>query len=69
MALSQTDLDALDLAIAAGQLTVRLGDRVLTYQSISEMLKARAHVAKVISNAGGVTRVAPRYQTAVFDDA
>lgn len=69
MALSQSDLDALDAAIASGHLTVRLADRAITYHSIAELIKAREHVAKVISDSGGVSRRAPRYQTAVFDDA
>lgn len=69
MALSQSDLDALDVAIASGRLTVRLADRAVTYQSVGEMLKAREHVAKLLNSAGAVTRRAPRYQTAVFDDA
>jgi hypothetical protein len=69
MALSQSDLDALDAAIASGRLSVRFADRMVTYHSIAELIKARDHVAKVISSSGGISRRAPRYQTAVFDDA
>ena len=68
MALTQTDLDALDAAIASGELTVRLADRLVTYRSIPELIQARSHVAKVVSGAIA-TRTAPRYQQAVFDDA
>jgi hypothetical protein len=67
MALTSADLDALDLAIASGKLAVRLGDRMITYQSLSDLLKARDHVAKLLSAAP--TRTAPRFRTAVFDDA
>lgn len=68
MALTQTDLDALDTAIASGELTVRLADRLVTYRSIPELIQARAHVAKVI-NGELSNRTFPRHQQAVFDDA
>lgn len=69
MALTQTDLDALDTAIAAGKLSVRIGDRLITYQALPDLLAARAHVARVISQGSAPsTRGAPRYQQAVFDD-
>jgi len=41
MAFSQTQLDALDDAIAQGALVVRFGDRSITYQSLSDMLRLR----------------------------
>lgn len=41
MAWTQEQLDALDLAIAGGELTVRYGERSVTYRSIDEMLKIR----------------------------
>ena len=41
MAFTQSQLDALESAIAEGALTVRLGDRMVTYQSLSEMLRLR----------------------------
>ena len=51
MALTQTDLDALDLAIASSELEVRLEGRSVKYRSTDELLKARAHVAEIL-NAG-----------------
>jgi len=48
MALSQTDLDALDTAIASGALTVELEGRRVTYRSIAELKEARKHVAEQI---------------------
>ena len=57
MALTSSDLDALDLAIASGKLAVRLGDRMVTYHSLSDLLKARDHVAKIL--AAGPVRTAP----------
>jgi uncharacterized protein YaiI (UPF0178 family) len=55
MALSQTDLDALDLAIARGTLSVEFEGRKHTYQTTSQLLAARDHVARVV-NAGSQNR-------------
>jgi hypothetical protein len=41
MAFSQAQLTALETAIAQGALTVRMGERMITYQSMSDMLKLR----------------------------
>jgi hypothetical protein len=51
MALTQTDLDALDLAIASSELEVQLEGRRVKYRSTDELLKARAHVAELVSTA------------------
>lgn len=48
MALTQADLDALDLAIASGELTVSYSGRTVTYQSTQSLLRARQHVASVL---------------------
>jgi hypothetical protein len=55
MALSQKDLDALDLAIASGTLEVEFDGRRVRYQTTQALLAARTHVADVIrsSVAGG----------------
>lgn len=55
MALSQTDLDALDLAIASGTLSVEFDGRKMVYQNTSALIAARDHVAKVV-NAGAMNR-------------
>lgn len=52
MALSQTDLDALDAAIATGELKVEFNGRVVIYRSIGELRQARAHVADIIGKQG-----------------
>ena len=51
MALSQTDLEALDLAIARGTLSVTFDGRTHTYQNTTQLLLARDHVAKVVNSA------------------
>lgn len=49
MALSQTDLDALDLAIARGTLSVEFEGRKHTYQTTSQLIAARDHVARIVN--------------------
>jgi hypothetical protein len=49
MALSQTDLEALDLAIARGTLSVEFEGRKHTYQTTSALIAARDHVARIVN--------------------
>lgn len=41
MAYTQTELDALDRAIAQGALSVEYGDKKVTYRSLDDMLRTR----------------------------
>jgi hypothetical protein len=41
MAWTQTDLDAVEKAISAGELSIGLGDMRITYRSMRELLDAR----------------------------
>jgi len=53
MALTQTDLDALDRAIASSELEVEFSDgQRVRYKSTDDLLKARAHVASVVASSG-----------------
>lgn len=52
--LTQTDLDQIDKAIASGVLTVKFADRLKTYRSIDELLKARQVVSEEIATANNV---------------
>lgn len=61
MALTQTDLDALDAAIASAELEVQLEGRRVKYRSTDELLKARAHVAEVLAAAQRTTRATHRW--------
>lgn len=56
MALSQTDLDNLDNAIASGELEVDFNGRRVKYRSINELKAARAHTAQVLQSQAGTTR-------------
>lgn len=69
MAFTQTQLDALDSSIAAGVLTVRAADgKLVTYQSMGDMLKARDLMASDIAAQAGTARAYPRHQLADFSD-
>ena len=56
MALTQTDLDALDAAIATSELEVEIDGRKVRYRSTAELLQARAHVASILSSASTARR-------------
>jgi len=56
MAWTQTDLDALEIAIKYGVRTVQYRDRTFTYYSLDEMLKLRDAMKQTISTAAGTTR-------------
>lgn len=68
MAYTTDDLDTIDAAIKGSRLTVRIADRLTTYRSIDELIKARAHVAGVLASQTAPTRSYPRFQQATFAD-
>ena len=67
MALTQTDLDALDLAIASGVLTCEMDGQRLTYQSTDAMIRARRHVASIIANNQNTGSRAPGYSIGIVE--
>jgi hypothetical protein len=60
MAFTQSDLDAIEAAIASGATTVQFSDRLTVYRSITDLLKARAAIIASLGTAGG-----PRYSLGV----
>jgi hypothetical protein len=70
MAFTSSDLDAVDRAIASGELTVRSNDRdrMVTYRSMDELTAARAAISGALAAASASTAVYPRYQLADFSD-
>jgi hypothetical protein len=56
MAWTQTDLDALDAAIASGALTVRYGDTSTTHRSLEEMRQVRTMIQQALATATGTRR-------------
>ena len=53
MAFTQAQLDALDTAIASGELTVKIGEKLVTYRNVAELMQARSFISQQIANAGG----------------
>ena len=68
MAFTSADIDAVDRAIASGELTVRTNDRMVTYRSMQELREARAAIVAAIAAAAGNTAPSPRHQLASFSD-
>ncbi len=54
MAWTQAQLDAVEAAIASGELTVRFGDRTVTYRSMDELLQARGVIKDSLAAESGV---------------
>jgi len=53
MAWTETHLEAIEAAIASGELTVRFGDRTVTYRSMDELLQARALIREALAAKSG----------------
>lgn len=68
MAVTQAMIDTLDAAIAKGVLTVRDGEKVITYQSADDMLARRNALATLLARQNAPARASPRYQLADFRD-
>jgi len=68
MAFTSADIDAVDRAIASGELTVRTNDRLVTYRSMEELTAARAVIAGALAAQSASAAVYPRHQLADFSD-
>ena len=53
MAWTQAQLDAIEAAIASGELPVRFGDRTVTYRSMEELLQARSLIKEALAAESG----------------
>jgi hypothetical protein len=63
MAYTSTDLDAINAAIASGELTVKHNGREVTYRSIDDLLKAKQTIdAELNATAGGRIGGSYRFQ-------
>lgn len=60
MTWTEADVSRLKAAIASGQLSVRLGDRQVTYQSVDAMLKALDRMQADVTAAAQPQRSATR---------
>ena len=54
---TQAHLTAIEEAIAGGYLEVRYDDKVVRYQSMSDLLKARQLIASKLSEQSGAMRI------------
>lgn len=54
MAFSKDDIDALDEAIASGELSVKIDGRKAVYRSISDLLRAKRHIQRMIAKQSGI---------------
>lgn len=70
MAFTPADLEAIDRAIASGELTIRSADgKMVTMRSMDELLAAKSAVTTALNNAASATpRAYPRHQLADFSD-
>jgi hypothetical protein len=73
MAFTQADIDAVDRAIATGELRVRLSApggsyREVEYRSMDDLIKAKSVMMGSVQTSAGVSRRVPRYQQAAFAD-
>ena len=65
MALSQTNIDALETALARGELKVKFADREVTYRSVDDIAKALVYAKGQLAIAAGAAPGA-RHQLANF---
>lgn len=68
MAVTQAQLDALNAAIAGGLLEVRSGEKVVRYQTVDDLLAARAALARQLRLQNDPAASSPRIQLADFSD-
>jgi hypothetical protein len=67
MAFTQTQLDALETAIASGTLEVRYGDKTVRYQSTSDMIKARDLIRDQLSSSSATPKSRATFASFVKD--
>jgi len=66
MALTTADIDALEAALARGEIKVKLADREVTYRSIAELSQAIAYARNQQAIAAGTQSPGARHQLADF---
>lgn len=66
MAWTQSDLDAIDKAIASGTEEVKFADRSVRYRSVSDLMKARAEIINNLAQQSGPKQTR---QIRVFTDS
>lgn len=67
MAFTQTQLDALEAAIASGTLEVRTGDKSVRYQSMAELINARDLIRDQLNAGSNTTESRTSFASMVRD--
>lgn len=62
MSFTSTDLDAINAAIASGELTVKHGGREITYRSMADLLKAKQTIEADLAAAASGGRAGGSYR-------
>lgn len=68
MAFTPQDLQAIDAAIASGEMTVSSNGRSVTYRSIADLFAARAAIARALSQQAAPGAGSAGYALASFAD-
>jgi hypothetical protein len=67
MGFTTSDLQAIERAIATGERIVRIGERLIEYRSVEDLLKARDAIkAELDKPPGGSTDAQRRYSRVIF---
>lgn len=66
MAYTQSDLDAIKAAIASGNLTVKINDRLVTYRSLDDLFRIKDLIEGEVNTS--TSGMYPRYQVADFSE-
>lgn len=64
MAVTQQDIDALNVAIASGERVVVLNGQSVTYRSIDDLIKARNDLRKEMADVAAAAAGKPRVKRA-----
>ena len=66
MAYTVAQLEAIQAAIASGELTVSYEGKTVTYRSMDDLLKAEARIRAALEAAGTLTPAAPSSSFAAY---
>jgi hypothetical protein len=61
MSFTTANLDAIESAIASGELTVSFNDRTVTYRSINDLIKARNTIKAQLREDGAIPAKSRRF--------
>ena len=69
MAFTQTDLDAVNAAVASGELKIEVAGRMVMYRSIDELIKARDIISAELAATASTSSVRRGFYTVRFSTA